>query len=129
MDSNNPSKVLGKAFLNAGDIMGLTLSELSQIINCDISPPVQLSAVETVWFNCDISQLNQIAPKSNEGTRAIYFIRLYKKLYELLNGDEEEMKLWMKGYNTGTCGIPSQQLQESDTDGLKHVMEYLEALP
>lgn len=111
MDSNNTSKVLGKAFLNAGDIMGLTLSELSQIINCDIS------------------QLNHISPKSNEGTRAIYFIRLYKKLYELLNGDEEEMKLWMKGYNAGTGGIPSQQLQESDTDGLTHVMEYLEAIP
>ena len=111
MDSNIPSEILSKAFLNAGNIMGLTPDELSQVINCDIS------------------QLKQINPESEEGIRALYFIRSYKKLYGMLNGDEEELKLWMKGYNTGTGGIPSQQVQEKDIAGLTHVMEYLEAMP
>jgi hypothetical protein len=39
------------------------------------------------------------------------------------------MKLWMEGYNTGTGGIPLQQIQEQDMAELIHVMEYIEAIP
>lgn len=111
MDKNDSSVLLGKAFLNAGKIMGLTLSELSQVAHCEIS------------------QLDRINPKSKEGIRALYFIRAYKKLHGQLNGNEEEMKLWMKGYNKGTGGVPVQQVQEEDIAGLVKVVEYLEAFP
>jgi Antitoxin Xre/MbcA/ParS C-terminal toxin-binding domain len=110
MRNNSPSDILYKAFLNAGDNFGLTPSELSQVINCDIS------------------RLNKIIPKSNEGVRATYFIRIYKKLFELLNGDTKEMKLWLEGENIGTGAIPVQQVQEENIIGLVNVMEYLEAL-
>ncbi|MCW8900214.1 MAG: MbcA/ParS/Xre antitoxin family protein [Gammaproteobacteria bacterium] len=110
MRRNSSSEILYKAFLNAGDIFALTSSELSQIINCDIS------------------QIDKIIPDSTEGVRATYFIRIYKKLFELLTGDKKEMKLWMEGYNTGTGGIPLQQIQERDVIGLKRVMEYVEAI-
>lgn len=111
MEGNSSSEILYKAFLNAGDIFVLTSCELSQITNCDIS------------------QTNKIIPDSNEGIRATYFIRIYKKLFEVLNGDKKEMKLWMEGKNIGTGGVPIQQVQDEDVAGLVHVMEYLEALP
>lgn len=75
------------------------------------------------------SELNKIDPESNAGLRALYFIRIYKKLYGKVSGDEEEMKLWMNGENKGTGGIPAQQVQEEDIAGLVRVMKYLEALP
>jgi len=107
----NDSALLSKAFLNAGKLMGLTSSELSRVISCDIS------------------QLNTINPESDEGLRATYFIRSYEKLYGLLSGDKEEIKMWMKGYNSGTGGIPLQQIQEQDISGLTQVLKYLEAMP
>lgn len=91
--------------------MGLTSSELSHVASCDIS------------------QLDRINPESKEGIRVLYFLRSYKKLYGQLNGDEEEIKLWMRGHNTGTGGIPAQQVQEQDITGLENVMRYLEAFP
>ncbi|MFK5914123.1 MAG: XRE family transcriptional regulator [Woeseiaceae bacterium] len=111
MKGNSFSGVLYKAFLNASDILALTSYELSQVINCDIS------------------KIDKITPDSNEGIRALYFIRIYKKLFDLLNGDKKEMKLWIDGDNFGTGGVPAQQVQEKDISGLVHVMEYLEAFP
>jgi hypothetical protein len=32
----------------------------------------------------------------------------------------------MNSYNSGTGGIPAQQVQEQDITGLVHVMKYLE---
>jgi hypothetical protein len=111
VDKNDSSALLSKAFLNAGKRLSFTTPELSHIVDCDIS------------------QVNFINPESKAGIRALYFIRAYKKLYSVLGGDEEEMKLWMKGENTGTGGIPAQQVQEEDIAGLVQVMEYLEAMP
>lgn len=111
MNNNSPSEILEKAFLNAGRIMGMTSAQLNKILNSDVS------------------HLNEINPKSKEGLRAIYFIRIYKKLHDLVSGDKVEMKLWMRGYNEGTGGIPVQQIQKEDIAGLVHVMEYLESLP
>ena len=36
------------------------------------------------------------------------------------------MQLWMKGFNTGTNGIPKEQIQ--DIAGVVHLMEYLDAM-
>lgn len=107
----NSHKLLIKAFINAAKSMGLSSSEMSNVINRDVS------------------QLSEINPESNEGIRALYFIRIYKKLYGLASGDEDEMKLWMKGENIGTRGIPKKQIQEKDITSLMCVMEYLEAIP
>ena len=67
-----------------------------------------------------------IDPKSKSGVLAVYLIRSYRSLYTLVDGDKEEMKLWMNGHNTGTGGIPAEQIK--DIVGLVHVMEYLEGM-
>ena len=99
--------LLYKALLNAGEAMGLT--------NADIADVVGLKQ----------DQMNGIInPESKEGTLALYLIRSYRSLYSLVDGDEEEMKLWMHGQNTATGGIPAQQVKCSEE--LVHVMKYLE---
>ena len=111
MKDNDYPEILAKAFLHAGKMLGMTFAQLNKVLSSEVS------------------QLSEIEPKSSEGIRALYFIRIYKKLYELVSGDEEEMKLWMKGDNKGTGGIPMQQIQEENIVGLKRVMDYLESLP
>jgi hypothetical protein len=110
MDNYDDAVVLGEAFLNAGVLLGLTHDELNNVAGCD---------VEQEDF--------RISPDSKEGELALYFIRSYKKLYGQFGGSKEQMQLWMKVYNTGTGGIPIEQVQ--NIAGLVHVMEYLEAFP
>ncbi|MFK5948926.1 MAG: MbcA/ParS/Xre antitoxin family protein [Methylococcales bacterium] len=101
--------LLSKATLNAGKSLGLKQTDISEIIGKSRS---RLS--------------DGIDPKSNTGKLALYLVRIYRSLYALVSGDNEEMVLWMKGENKGTGGIPIEQIK--DISGLVHVMEYLDAM-
>lgn len=109
LDTVDPSRVLSDAVLNAGKALGLTRAELAQVIGRTRS---RLG--------------DDIKPSSKTGTLALYLVRIYRSLYALVDGDEEEMKLWMKGENLGTGGVPIEQVK--DVVGLVHVMEYLDGM-
>lgn len=103
------AEVLSTATLSAGKALGLTQAVIAQVIGRNRT---RLS--------------NSINPNSKTGTLALYLIRIYRSLYGLVDGDEEEMKLWMNGSNMGTGGIPAEQIK--DVASLVHVMEYLDAM-
>jgi len=101
--------ILYRALSNAYKEIGLTSSDVNSVIGLDLH------------------NMNDIIdPESKSGVLALYLIRSYRSLYTLVDGDKEEMKLWMRGYNTGTGGIPAEQIK--DIVGLVRVMEYLEGM-
>ena len=101
--------ILYRALSNACNEIGLTSSDISDVIGLELH---HMNGI--------------IDPKSKSGVLAVYLIRSYRSLYTLVDGDKEEMKLWMNGHNTGTGGIPAEQIK--DIVGLVHVMEYLEGM-
>lgn len=103
------TEILSYAVLNAGKALGLTQAAIAQVIGRNRTRLV-----------------DAINPASKTGTLAIYLIRIYRSLYGLVDGDGEEMKLWMTGSNIGTGGVPAEQIK--DIAGLVHVMEYLDAM-
>ena len=108
-NSVDATHVLSKATLNAGKALGLNQSEIAQIIG------------RTRQRLAD-----GINPETKTGQLALYLVRVYRSLYALVSGDEEEMVLWMQGENLGTGGVPTEQVKE--IAGLVRVMEYLDAM-
>ena len=103
------SAVLAQALLNAGKDLGLSRSELGQVIGKD---------------RTSISR--GISETSKAGELALLFIRCYRSLYVLVGGDARDMKHWMHTNNLHTGGIPAEQVKT--VAGLTRVVEYLDAL-
>ncbi len=103
------SAVLSEAFIRAGDELGLTRTQLGQVIGRDRSR-----------FK------NGIRPDSKPGELALLFIRCYRSLYALVDGDEAVMRHWMQTHNHGTGGVPLEQVQTAT--GLFAVASYLDAI-
>jgi len=102
--------VLAEAFSNAGKSLGLTQADLGLIIGKDRSA---------------ISR-GRIDPDSKEGELALLFIRCYRALFVLVDGDAANMQHWIKTENRHTGGIPAEQI--TTIQGLVGVLEYLDAL-
>lgn len=102
-------EVLSQAFLNAGADLGLSQSVLGRIVGRDRT---RLKA--------------GIDPDSKPGELALLFIRIYRALYALLDGDRAVMKHWMHTENSGTRGQPAVQVQQAH--GLVEVLNYLDAM-
>lgn len=101
--------VLTKALLNAGKSLGLSQSELGQVIGKD---------------RTSISR--GISEATKAGELALLFIRCYRSLYVLVGGDSVNMKHWMHTNNLHTGGVPAEQVKT--VAGLTRVVEYLDAL-
>ena len=105
----NASAVLTEAFLNAGDKLGLTRKQLGQVVGRDRS-----------------RLKDGIRADSKPGELALLFIRCYRSLYALVDGDEKIMRQWMQTPNLGTGGVPLEQVQTAV--GLVGVLGYLDAI-
>ena len=101
--------VLSEALLNAGKALGMTQSQLGNIIGKDRT-----------------SLGRGLSPTSKAGELALLFIRCYRSLYVLIGGKPDDMKHWMHTENRHTGGIPAEQVQT--VQGLTHVLEYLDAM-
>jgi len=101
--------VLAEALLNAGQQLGLTRKQLGQVVGRDRT-----------------RLKDGLRPSSKAGELALIFIRCYRGLYALVDGDKETMRHWMKTPNRGTGGIPLEQVQT--TAGLVTVLNYLDAI-
>lgn len=104
------SKLLGKAFYNAGKWLGFTQKELANLISSSVST------------------LNRggIELDSLQGQYAIRLIRIYRSLYVLLGGEKDNMQHWMHSHNTYLGSIPAQMIKS--LDGLVNIVEYLDAM-
>ena len=105
----NSRAVLAKALLNAGKSLGLSRTELGQVVGKD---------------RTSISR--GISETSKSGELALLFIRCYRSLYVLVGGDNRDMKHWMHTNNLHTGGVPAEQVKT--VAGLTRVVEYLDAL-
>lgn len=105
-----PSAVLGKAVLRAAERMGLSRSELGDVLGRDRSS-ISRSGVD---------------PDSKAGELATLLLRCYRSLAVMVDDNESQIREWLTSPNLHTSGTPREQLQT--VDGLVRVCEYLDAI-
>lgn len=108
------SEVLGKALLNSKEYLGLTNTDLGEIIGKD-----------RTYFT-RLRNHNVLEPDSKEGELALHVIRIYRSLYALEGGDIEAMEEWLNTPNKHLDAIPKDLLKS--IQGLVQVVEYLDAM-
>lgn len=104
------TEVLAEALLNAGKALGMSQTDLGQVIGKDRS----------------VISRGRIEPDSKSGELALLLIRIYRALYVLVGGDPAQMQHWMRTENIHTGGVPSDQIKS--VQGLTRVLEYLDAM-
>lgn len=102
--------VLGEAVINAGAKLGLSQSDVGQIIGRDRTSIAR----------------NGIDPTSKSGEMAMFLVRIYRGLYALVGGDDTAMQHWMNSPIRSLGGFPRQLIFR--VDGLIYVMEYIDAM-
>ena len=106
----NPNAVLGKAVQRAGERMGLTRTELGNVIGRDRSSIARAG----------------VDPDSKSGELAKLLVRCYRSLAVMVDDNEEQIRQWLQTSNRHTGGVPIRQLQT--VAGLVTVCEYLDAI-
>lgn len=109
-DELDASLVLGEAVLNAGAQLGLSATQVGQVIGRDRS---------------SIGR-NGVNPKSKSGELAMLLVRLFRSLYSIVGGQPGHMLHFMRTKNQGTQGVPQEQIYS--VDGLVGVVQYLDAM-
>ncbi len=102
--------VLAKATLRAAERLGLSRSELGQVLGRDRS---------------SISR-SGIDPESKPGELALLLIRCFRSLAVIVDDNDEQMREWLSVPNRHTGGTPREQVQT--VPGLVAVCEYLDAI-
>lgn len=102
--------VLGKAVLRAAERMGLSRSELGDVLGRDRSS-ISRSGVD---------------PDSKAGELAKLLLRCYRSLAVMVDDNDRQIREWLTSPNLHTNGTPREQLQS--VDGLVRVCEYLDAI-
>ncbi|MCB1759418.1 MAG: DUF2384 domain-containing protein [Gammaproteobacteria bacterium] len=102
--------VLGEAVLNAGARLGLSPHEVGRIIGRNRTTIVR----------------NGIDPATPNGQLAMLLVRIYRSLFVLVGGQDEEMRHWMHTRISTLQGIPAEMIR--DVAGLVRVTEYLDAM-
>ena len=108
------SEVLSKALLNSKEHLGLTNTELGDIIGKDRT------------FFTRLRNKGVLEPDSKEGELALHVIRIYRSLYALEGGDLEAMEEWLNTPNKHLGGVPKELLK--NVQGLVEVTSYLDAM-
>lgn len=106
----DPGRVLGNAVLRTGELMGLSRTELADIVGRDRS---------------SISRAG-IDPESKSGELAALLIRCYRALAVMVDDNQEQIRHWLITPNRHTGGVPAEQLKT--VAGLVVVSEYLDAI-
>lgn len=111
---SSENEVLSKALLNSKEHLGLTNTELGEIIGKD-----------RTYFT-RLRNHSVLEPNSKEGELALHVIRIYRSLYALEGGDLEAMEEWLNTVNKHLHGTPKELLK--NVQGLVQVVEYLDAM-
>jgi len=108
--------VVSKALLRAAEELGLTSTELAQIIGTSEST---LSRVRN-------RKRGPIPLGSKEGELALLFLRLFRSLDALVGGNATHAKAWLRAENHHVGGVPLRRMKK--IEGLVDVVEYLDAM-
>lgn len=103
-------ETLTKAFLNAGKALGFNQDDLGEIVGRD---------------RTSINR-NGIDPDSKVGELALHLIRVYRSLFALVGGQQDDLRHWMRTENRHVGGVPAERVKS--VAGLIHVVEYLDAI-
>ena len=108
--------VVSKALLRAAEELGLTSTELAQIIGTSEST---LSRVRN-------RKRGPIPLGSKEGELTLLFLRLFRSLDALVGGNASHAKAWLRAENHHVGGVPLRRMKK--IEGLVDVVEYLDAM-
>ena len=111
--SSAESAVLSKAFIRAGEGLGLADAELSAVLGEDVS------SVQLLRHGHEL-----LRPSTEAWSRALLLVELYRSLLAAV-GNERNARIWLSSENRGLCSRP-RGLIKSRT-GLEQVVQYLAA--
>ncbi len=113
-DPETQAAVLSKAVVRAANLLGLTQSELAQVLGLSEATVSRLCRGE-----------RRLTPDRKEFELALLLVRLFRSLDTILGGDEEAMRRWMRAPNRGLDGVPAERIKS--IRGLVDVLTYLDA--
>jgi transcriptional regulator with XRE-family HTH domain len=108
--------VVTKALLRAAEVLGLSSSELGEIIGTSEST---LSRIRN-------RKRGPIPLRSKEGELALLFLRVFRSLDALVGGNETNARAWLGADNHHLGGVPLERMKK--IEGLVDVAEYLDAM-
>lgn len=111
--SSAENAVLSKAFIRAGEGLGLDDTDLSAVLG------EQVSTVLRLRHGHEPLELSTEAR-----SRAMLLVQLYQSLLAVA-GNEQNAKIWLSSKNRGLSGRPRDLI--ACQTGLKQVVEYLAA--
>lgn len=107
-------QVLAKAFLNAGQQLGLQSAELASVLGVDRTAISRLKKSQS------------LEPESKRGELALLLIRIARALFALTGGDKDWIQHFMRSPNKITGGIPAEQI--TSVQGLVGVLQFVDAI-
>jgi uncharacterized protein (DUF2384 family) len=110
--SSAENAVLSKAFIRAGEGLGLDDTDLSAVIGEQVSTVLRLR------------QGHELQPNTEAWSRALLLIELYRSLLALVE-NEQNAKIWIGSSNQGLCSRPRDLI--TCRTGLEQVVQYLAA--
>ncbi|WP_137132017.1 MbcA/ParS/Xre antitoxin family protein [Rhizobium sp. FY34] len=113
-DPSAEAAVVSKAVVRAADRLGMNGKTLGAILGLSEASVSRLKRSELLLYPGD---------KSFE--LALLFIRLFRSLDAITNGDETVAKAWLRNENTAIDGIPLEKILT--ISGLIDVLGYLDA--
>ncbi|MES9834488.1 MAG: MbcA/ParS/Xre antitoxin family protein [Candidatus Thiodiazotropha sp. LLP2] len=106
----NKAMTLGEAVLNAGAKLGLSPAEVGHIVGRNRTTIVR----------------NGVDPSTPNGQLALLLVRVYRGLYVLVGGREDEMNHWMHTRIRSLDGVPAELI--NNVTGLVRVVEYIDGI-
>jgi transcriptional regulator with XRE-family HTH domain len=110
----DPTDVLTRAVLRAGEQLGIAAKDLARILG------VSRSSLSRMTRD------RRIEPDTKEGELALLFLRVFRSLDAFLGGHRENCRRWLNAYNHHLAGVPAELLTQ--VTGLVFVAEYLDAM-
>lgn len=105
--------VLGKAFIRAGEGLGLDDTELSAVLDVHVSTMLLLRHGH-----------ERLQPGTEAWSRALLLVELYQSLLAVV-GNEQNARSWLSSENHGLCSRPRDLI--AFRTGLEQVVKYLAA--
>jgi hypothetical protein len=105
--------VLGKAFIRAGEGLGLDDTDLAAVLGEQVSTVLRLRHGHEL-----------LEPSTEARSRGMLLVELYQSLLALV-GTEQNAKIWISSKNRGLSGRP-RDLNACRT-GLEQIVQYLAA--
>jgi transcriptional regulator with XRE-family HTH domain len=108
-------RVLGKAAVRSGELLGLSGARLAAAIGVSESSVSRLA-----------HGTRTIEPGSKEAELAALVIRCFRSLDALVGGDDAQRRAWMATYNRALNGVPRELV--ASAHGLVTTVAYLDRM-